>query len=141
MRLLKPSNNFIQIVLMRWINQAFMLRPQTWVRLITLKKQPNIQNIFSRSEKNYHKIIFFKWSPHNFELDFGSKFLDKLFVKALYLKSFLVCNFWKIWFSFLLTDPSVQKILTCYQAYLWSSKRCRTKFWYIWIPYSMGYKL
>ena len=36
MRLLKPSNNFIQIVIMRWINQAFMLGTQSWVRLITL---------------------------------------------------------------------------------------------------------
>ena len=58
MRLLKPSNNLIQIVLMRWINQAFMLGPQTWVRLITLKKQTNIENMFSKSKRNYQKNIF-----------------------------------------------------------------------------------
>ena len=78
MRLLKPSNNLIQIVLMRWINQAFMLGPQTWVRLITLKKQLNIHNIFSRSERKLSKNYFLKMyghskgSPHNFELDFGA---------------------------------------------------------------------
>ena len=36
-----------------------MLGPQTWVRLITLKKQPNIQNIFSRSETLKKKDGFF----------------------------------------------------------------------------------
>ena len=59
----------------------------------------------------------------------SNKFLDKVFAKALFLKSFLVCNFWKIWFWFFLTNQCVEHILSCYQAYLWSSKRCRTKFW------------
>ena len=149
MRLLKPSNNFIQIVLMRWIIQAFMLGPQTWVRLIDLKKQPNIQNILRRSERKLSKDYFLKdvWALKMISTQFwirfwihSNKFLDKVFAKALFLKSFLVCNFWKILFWFFLTDPSVEHILTCYQAYLWSSKSCRTKFWYIWRPY-MGYKL
>ena len=97
MRLLKPSNNFIQIVLMRWINHAFMLGPQTWVRLITLQKQAIIQNIFSRSEKKLSKNYFqnmhghSKWFSHNFELDFGSiqinfltKCLQKHFSSSLF---------------------------------------------------------
>ena len=58
MRLLKPSNKFMQIVLMRWINRAFMLGPQNWVWLITLKKQPNIQNIFKEVKENYQNITF-----------------------------------------------------------------------------------
>ena len=138
----------MQIVLMGWINQAFMLGRQIWVRLITLKKQPNVQNILQRSERKPSKDYFSKdvWALKMISTQFwirfwihSNKFLDKVLVKALFLKSFLVCNFWKIWFWFLLTDPSVQHILVCYQAYLWSSKRWRTKFWYIWIPY-MGYK-
>ena len=138
----------MQIVLMGWINQAFMLGRQIWVRLITLKKQPNVQNILQRSERKPSKDYFLKdvWALKMISTQFwirfwihSKKFLDKVLVKALFLKSFLVCNFWKIWFWFLLTDPSVQHILVCYQAYLWSSKRCRTKFWYIWRPY-MGYK-
>ena len=116
MRLLKPSNKFMQIVLMRWINQAFMLGPQTWVRLITLKKQPNVQNILQRSERKPSKDYFLKdvWALKMISTQFwirfwihSNKFLDKVLVKALFLKSFLVCNFWKIWFWFLLTDPSV----------------------------------
>ena len=112
------------------------------------KKQTNIQNIFSKRERKLSKKLIKKdaWAlkmiPTQFWIQFwihSKKILDKVFAKALFLKSFLVCNFWKIWFWFLLTDPSVQHILTCYQASLWSSKRCRTKFWYIWIPY-MGYK-
>ena len=59
-RLLKLSNKFMQIVLMRWINQAFMLGPQTWVRLITLKNQPNIQNILCRRERKLSKDYFLK---------------------------------------------------------------------------------
>ena len=35
-----------------------------------------------------------------------------MFAKALFLKSFLVCNFWKIWFWFFLTDQCVEHILT-----------------------------
>ena len=128
----------MQIVLMRWINQAFMLGPQTWVRLITLKKQPNVQNILQRSERKPSKDYFSKdvWALKMISTQFwirfwihSNKFLDKVLVKALFLKSL----------SFLLTDPSVQHILICYQAFLWSSKRYRTNFWYIWIPY-MGYK-
>ena len=87
MRLLKPSNNFIQIVLMGWINQAFKLGPKTCVRLIIIKKQYDIQNIFLRNErkasKNYFKVMYghSKWFPHNFELEFGSiqiNFLTKV---------------------------------------------------------------
>ena len=98
MRLLKPSNNFIQIVLMRWINQAFMLRPQTWVRLITLKKQANIKNIFSRIERKLSKKKHFlkmygysKWSPYNFELHFGSiqiYFLTKCLQRHFFSRTF-----------------------------------------------------
>ena len=58
----------------------------------------------------------------------SNKFLDKVFAKALFLKSFLVCNFWKIWFWFLLTDPSVQHILICYQAFLWVQKDAEQNF-------------
>ena len=112
------------------------------------KKHPNIQNIFSRSERKLSKSYFLnmyghsKWSPHNFKLDplDPFKFLEKVFAKALFLKSFLVCNFWKMWFWFFLTDPSVEHILIWYLAYLWSLKRCRTKFWDIWRSY-MSYKI
>ena len=96
MRLLKPSNNFIQIVFMRWIIQAFMLGPKTWVRLIALKKQPNIQNIFSKSERKLLKTYFqkmyrhSKWSPHNFELDFGS-------IQINFLTKCLQKHFFSIW--------------------------------------------
>ena len=138
----------MQIVLMRWINQAFMLGPKTWVRLITLKKQRNIQKILRISERKLSKDYFLKdvsalkMISTQFWIRFwihSNKFHDKVFAKALFLILFSICNFWKIWFWFLLTDSSVQHILICYQAYLWSSKRYRTKFWYIWIPY-MGYK-
>ena len=75
---LKPSNNFTQILLMRRINQAFMMEPKIWVWLITLKKQANIQNIFSKSERKLSKNYFLKthghskWSLNNSELDFRS---------------------------------------------------------------------
>ena len=63
MRLLKSSNNFIQIVLMRLINQAFMLGPKIGLTLnLSLvnhkKKQSNIQNIFSEMKENYQKMFF-----------------------------------------------------------------------------------
>ena len=45
-----------------------------------------------------------------------------------------------MWFLFFLTDPNVEHIMTWNQAYRWSSKRCRTKGWYMWRPY-MGFKL
>ena len=38
-RVLKPSNNFIQIVLMRWIKQAFMLGP-SWDLKLEFSKSP-----------------------------------------------------------------------------------------------------
>ena len=131
MRLLKPSNNFIQIILMRWINQAFNLGPKAWVRLIIIKKQYAIQNIFSRNErkasKNYSKVMYghSKWSPHDFELDFGSIqiiLFDQRFAKALFLKSFEVCSFWNIIFLFFLTYPNVKHIMTWNQAYLYVQK-------------------
>ena len=43
MRLLKPSNNSIQIDIKRWINQAFELGPKTWDRLIIVRKQYNVR--------------------------------------------------------------------------------------------------
>ena len=102
MRLLKSSNNFIQIVLMSWIIQAFMLGPQTWIRQISLKKQPNIQNIFSKHARKLWKNYFqkmnghSKWSPNNFELDFVSieinflaKCLQKHFSQVLFSMQFL----------------------------------------------------
>ena len=127
----------MQIVLMRWINQAFMLGPQTWIRLITLKKQRYIQNILRISERKLSKDYFLKgvsalkMISTQFWIRFwihSNKFLDKVFAKALFLKSFLVCNFWKIWFWFLLTDPSVQHILICYQAFLWVQKDAEQNF-------------
>ena len=126
-----------------------MLGPQIWVRLITLKNQLNIQKHFLKKWKKAIKKLFLTnlWAlkiiSSQFWIRFWShsnKFLEKVFAKALFLKSFLVGNFWKMWFWFCLTDPTVEHILTCYQAYLWSSKKCRTKFWYIWRPY-MCYKL
>ena len=84
---------------MRWINQAFKLGPKTWVWLIIIKKQYDIQNIFSRNErkasKNYSKVMYghSKWFPNNFELDFGSiqkKFFTKCLRKHFFLKSFEV---------------------------------------------------
>ena len=42
-----------------------MLGPQTWVRLITLKKQPNIQTIFSRCERKLSKNYFLKMCGHS----------------------------------------------------------------------------
>ena len=78
MGLLKYKTNFIQIVLMRWINQAFILGPKTWVRLITIKNSL-ISKLFTKeADRNLEKLIFkrmyeySKWSPGNFELDFGS---------------------------------------------------------------------
>ena len=149
MRLLKPSKSCIQIVLMRWISQAFKLWPKTCFRLIIIKKQYNIQHIFSKNEKktskNYSKVMYghSKWSPHNFELDFGSIqiiLFDQRFAKALFLKSFEVCSFWNINFLFFLTYPNVKHIMAWNQAYLLSSKRCKTKFWYMERP-CMGCKL
>ena len=99
----------MQIVLMGWINQAFMLGRQIWVRLITLKKQPNVQNILQRSERKPSKDYFLKdvWALKMISTQFwirfwihSNKFLDKVLVKALFLKSFLVCNFWKYDFDF-----------------------------------------
>ena len=113
------------------------------------KKTDKYPKHFLKKWKKTIKKIFLKdvWALKMISTQFwirfwihSNKFLDKVFAKALFLKSFLVCNFWKIWFWFFLTDQCVEHILTCYQAYLWSSKRCRTKFWYIWRPY-MGYKL
>ena len=89
----------MQIVLMRWINQAFMLGPQTWVRLITLKKQRNIQNILRISERKLSKDYFLKgvsalkMISTQFWIRFwihSNKFHDKVFAKALFLMSFLV---------------------------------------------------
>ena len=61
------------------------------------KKHPNIQNIFSRSERKLSKSYFLnmyghsKWSPHNFKLDplDPFKFLEKVFAKALFSMQFL----------------------------------------------------
>ena len=46
MWLLKSSKNFDQIIIMRWINQAYTLGPKTWVWLINIKKGHNIQSFY-----------------------------------------------------------------------------------------------
>ena len=106
---LKPSNNFTQILLMRRINQAFMMEPKIWVWLITLKKQANIQNIFSKSERKQSKNYLLKryghskWSPHNLELAFGPiqiSLLTKCLQKHCFSSPFLYAIFEKFDFDF-----------------------------------------
>ena len=97
MRLLKPSNKFMQIVLMRWINQAFMLGPRNWVRLITLKKQPNIQKNFSKSARKLSKKLFLRdeWEIKLISTQFWirfwihwNKFSDKCLQKHFFSSPF-----------------------------------------------------
>ena len=137
---------------MRWINQAFKLGPKTWVRLIIIKKQYNIQNIFSRNErkpsKNYSKVMYghSKWSLHNFELDFGSiqiNFLTKGLQKHFFSSPLKYAIFEKYggffsWQILIRSDPNVvEHIMTWDQGYIWSSKRHRTK--YMWRHYYLDY--
>ena len=78
MWLLKPSKNFDQIVIMRWINQAFTLGPRIWVRLINIKREHNSQSFYSKCWKKTKKGWFekmyehSKWYPEDFKLDFES---------------------------------------------------------------------
>ena len=136
MTLVKPSNNLIQIVLMRWINQAFKLGPKTWVRLI-IKKQYDIQNIFSINEikasKNYSRVMYghSKWSPHTFKLDFESiqiNFLTIGLQKHFFSRPLKYAIFEKFIFLFFLTDPNVEQIMTWNQAYLYVQKDAKQNF-------------
>ena len=92
---------------------------------------------FSKKWKKTIKILLLKdvWALKIISTQFwiifwihSNKFLDKVFAKALFFKTFIVWNFWKIWFWFLLTDPSVQHILICYQAFLWVQKDAEQNF-------------
>ena len=57
-----------------------------------------------------------------------NKMFGQRFAKALFLKSFGVCNFWTIWFWFFLTDPYIEHIMTWNQAYIWCSKNAEQNF-------------
>ena len=78
MGLLIFSKIFGTILLMSWINQAFIVKHNTWVRRITIKNSL-ISIVFTKEvgkkpSKNYCKKMYeySKWSPDNFTLDFGS---------------------------------------------------------------------
>ena len=125
-----PIKNFSQIVFVRWINKVFIRGPQTWVWLITNKKQLDIQNIYPRNtrklSKNYSKRMYkySKWSPHNFRLYLGS--IETFFYSPkLFLYFFLIMQFWQ---NTAFSGPNVEHILTWNQTCLWSSKRHKTKF-------------
>ena len=52
MWLLKSSKKIDQIIIMRWINQAYTQGLKTWVWLINIKKGHNIQSFYSKCRKN-----------------------------------------------------------------------------------------
>ena len=62
-----------------------------------------------------------KWSPHNFELDFGSiqiNFLTKGLQKHFFSSPLKYAIFEKKNFLFFLTDPNVEQIMAWNQACL-----------------------
>ena len=63
----------------------------------TFVKQTGDKKLFLkdvRALKRISRQFWIRFWSHS------NKFLDKVFVEALFLKSFLVCNFWKICFDF-----------------------------------------
>ena len=146
MGLLIFSKIFGTILLMSWINQAFIVKHNTWVRRITIKNSL-ISIVFTKEvgkkpSKNYCKKMYeySKWSPDNFTLDFGS--IETISIHQNIFKTTFCLVFWILQFlqNVTFSDPNIDHILTWNQAYLWSSKICKTKFWYIWRSY-LGFKL
>ena len=100
MRLLKSSKNFRQIVLMRWINQAFILGPKTWVRLITIKNSLIAKLFTKKVDRNLMKKYFKrmyqypKWSLDNSKLYFGS--IQSVSIQQNICKSTISPLFWSM---------------------------------------------
>ena len=97
-----------------------------------------------KASKNYSKVMYghSKWSPHNFELDFGSiqtNFLTKGLQKHFFSSPLKYAIFENYFFVFLdrykcrANHDMKSSIPLC-------SKICKTKFRNLWRPY-MGCKL
>ena len=70
----------------------------------------------------------------------SNKFFDQRFVKALFLKSFEVCNFWKKYYFVFLDRSKCRANYDMNPSIPLCSKRCKKFFWNMWRSY-MGYKL
>ena len=136
MGLLIFSKIFGTILLMSWINQAFIVKHNTWVRRITIKNSL-ISIVFTKEvgkkpSKNYCKKMYeySKWSPNNFTLDFGSietiSFHQNIWKNTFSLLFWIMQSLQNVTFS----DPNIEHVLMWGQAHLWSPKICKTKFWY-----------
>ena len=78
----------------------------------SLISKTNFQEGKEKYQKKFFKDVWaFKMISTQFWIRFwihSNKFLEKEFAKSVFLKTFLVCNFWKVWFWFFLTNPSVE---------------------------------
>ena len=127
----------------RWINKAFILGPQTWVRLITNKNRSISKKITQEvleSCQKYSKRMYeyWKWSHHKFRLYFGSIetfFIHQRFAKATFSSFFnhailakyvhitFFSFFWKCW------EQKYSEVLVSYPFQIWqycsNAKSCR----------------